>query len=412
MNGHMGGLRNTSWKCILRFTPPRSWLEKANAQPVVPLLAQATGHAPIVTSRSSLSRRKKRKINGSIRIPTEQSHPLRYDNAMCRVVLIASVLLLLHSAALSAASAETYSNPVLVETYQINRLRPAPYVGTLGIGDPNVIFYGEKYYLYPTGDNHSYDVYLSDDLVHWSKGPRVFQSVETGVWAPDVFFNKDDGLFYLYYTVNGRIGVAVADCPTGRFRDLGKLITNGIDAHMFRDDNGSYFLYYAKYPEFGIFVQPMADPTHKKGQPVHLISPSEAWEMTNVPVTEAPWLLKHQGVYYLLYSGGSADTEHYAIGYATAKSPSGPFAKYPGNPIIREGGGVLGPGHGSVTQDREGKLWLVYHQQKDRTTGWNRIICIDPLWFDEKGILHAQATRATPQPAPVTAGQRGGAVRH
>ncbi len=318
---------------------------------------------------------------------------------------IALVLLLLFSAAIGTASDKTYSNPVLVETYQINRPKPARYVGTLGIGDPNVIFYGGKYYLYPTGDNHSYHVYISDDLVHWSKGPKVFQSNETGLWAPDVFFNRDDGTFYLYYTVNGRIGVAEADRPAGEFRDLGNLISNGIDAHMFRDSDGSYFLYYARYPEFGIFVQPMATPVRKKGEPIQVISPSEAWEITNVPVTEAPWLLKHRGVYYLLYSGGSADTEHYAIGYATAKNPLGPFTKYPGNPIIQKGHGVFGPGHGSVTQDREGKLWLVYHQQRDKTPGWNRIICIDPLWFDEKGVLHGKASRATSQPAPVTTGK-------
>ncbi len=313
-------------------------------------------------------------------------------------------MLLLFLAAPGAGSDKTYSNPVLVETYLINRPKPAPYVGTLGIGDPAVIFYEGKYYLYPTGDNHSYHVYISEDLVHWSKGPRVFQSGETGVWAPDVFFNREDGIFYLYYTVNGRIGVASADRPDGVFRNRGNLISNAIDAHMFRDDDGSYFMYYARYPEFGIFVQPMASPVRKKGEPVQVISPSEAWETTNVPVTEAPWMLKHDGVYYLLYSGGSADTEHYATGYATANSPSGPFTKYPGNPIIRKGGDVLGPGHVSVIRDRTGNFWMVYHQHRDKTRGWDRIICIDPLWFDEKGVLHGRASRFTPEPAPVTAG--------
>ena len=95
---------------------------------------------------------------------------------MRKVVLIASVLLLLFSAALCAASDKTYSNPVLVDTYHISRPEPARYIGTLGIGDPDVVLYKDKYYLYPTGDNHSYHVYISDDLVHWSRGPKVFQS--------------------------------------------------------------------------------------------------------------------------------------------------------------------------------------------------------------------------------------------
>ncbi len=310
------------------------------------------------------------------------------------------VLLVLFPAALSAECEKTYSNPVLVDTYAINRPNPAPYVGTLGIGDPAVIHYMGKYYLYPTGDNHSYNVYVSDDLVHWTKGPKVFQSREPGVWAPDVFFSKSDGMFYLYYTVDGRIGVASSDRPDGTFRDRGTLIGNGIDAHLFRDDDGSYFLYYARYPEFAIFVQPMESPLQKRGRPVQLISPAEAWEMKDVPVTEAPWVIKNQGVYYLIYSGGSADSADYAIGYATAVNPLGPFTKYRGNPIIHRGNGIFGPGHVSVVSDGAGKLWLVYHQQKDETRGWNRIICIDPIWFDSEGVLHGEASRGTPRPAP------------
>jgi beta-xylosidase len=113
-------------------------------------------------------------------------------------------------------------------------------------------------------------------------------------------------------------------------------------------------------------------------------------------------MIKHQGVYYLLFSGGSADSEHYAVGYATSGHPAGPFTKYRGNPIIRKGNGILGPGHPSVIRDRAGKLWMVYHQQKDETRGWNRIICIDPVWFDGEGVLHGKASRGTSLPAPVT----------
>lgn len=302
--------------------------------------------------------------------------------------------------------AGTYVNPVLVETHAIKRASLAPYAGTLGIGDPAVIRYRGRYYLYPTGDNHSYDVYLSDDLVHWKKGPKVFTSSQTGAWAPDVFFNDGDGTFYLYYTVHGRIGVATSDRPDGVFVDRGSLINDAIDAHLYRDDDGSCYLYYARYPDFALFVQPMQSPLKIQGAPVKLIAPTAAWEMRDVPVTEAPWMIKHRGIYYLLYSGGSADSEHYAVGYATAKNPLGPFTKHRDNPIIHEGDGIFGPGHPSVVQDQAGNLWLVYHQQKDATRGWNRIICIDPLWFDAEGVLHGTASRATARPAPAVAAEK------
>ena len=112
-------------------------------------------------------------------------------------------------------------------------------------------------------------------------------------------------------------------------------------------------------------------------------------------------MLKHNKTYYLLHSGYGANTEHYAVGYATADNPMGPFTKNPGNPIIKPGAGIYGPGHGSVTKDSAGNLWHVYHQKKGPAIGWDRFICIDPLWFDPNGILHGKATRAKPQPAPI-----------
>ncbi|HEY5999485.1 MAG TPA: glycoside hydrolase family 43 protein [bacterium] len=327
--------------------------------------------------------------------------------------LAAAGLLLGARSAIGAGpeAGRTYANPVLVDTHAIRRAGPAPYHGTLGIGDPAVIRHDGRYYLYPTGDNASYDVYLSDDLVHWTKGPKVFRSGERGVWAPDVFFDQRDRTFYLYYTVDRRIGVAASDRPDGTFADRGSLVAAAIDAHLFRDDDGALYLYYARYPDFAIFVQAMRSPLAKKDEPpVELLAPTEAWERRDVPVTEAPWVLKRAGTYYLLYSAGSADSEHYAIGYATAKDARGPFTKHRGNPIVREGGGIFGPGHVAVVADGAGDLWLVYHQQKDATRGWNRIICIDRLRFDADGTLRATPTRGTPLPAPAALARTGRAA--
>jgi beta-xylosidase len=319
------------------------------------------------------------------------------------LIISGAAICLLGSMILAATGARvwnTYTNPVLVETVIISREKPDNFNGVLGIGDPAVLFHKGKYYLYPTGDNHGYDVYLSTDLVNWQKGHRVFQSTEPGAWAPDVFYNDTDGQFYLYYTVNGRIGVAVADRPDGLFKDHGTLIDNAIDAHMFVDDDGQYYLYYVEYPGFRIHVQPMTSPVQKKNDPVRIIQASDAWERKTAVLTEAPWMLKHKGFYYLLYSAGGADSQDYAIGYATAQSPLGPFTKYPGNPIMQKGGNIFGPGHCSIIKAPDGQLWMVYHQQKNSNRGWNRIICLDPVWFDDKGVLHGKATRGISQPAP------------
>lgn len=326
---------------------------------------------------------------------------MRYNDHMTYRFVSTFVLLLLLFPALGfdaskVRTAKTYKNPVLVETFI------SPKLGIMGIGDPGIIFHEGKYYLYPTGDNHGYDVYISSDLIHWKKGPRVFRSSEPGAWAPDVLYNPPDRKFYLYYTVNRKIGVAVSGSPEGPFEDRGELISNAIDAQMFVDDNGKYYLYFAKFPVFSICVQPMESPVQKKGKPFQLFHPEKKWEKKGGAITEAPWMIKHKGTYYLLYSGGGAHTRYYAIGYAFSGNPTGPFVKYSGNPVIKSWDGVYGPGHCGVVKDDSGALWMVYHQKKDASKGWNRIICIDRLRFDAKGVLHGEATRGTPEASPVT----------
>jgi beta-xylosidase len=299
--------------------------------------------------------------------------------------------------ATNQAPAKTYRNPLLPERE---------------IADPFVLRVDGKYYLYPTTDSRGYEVFVSDDLVHWERKARAFRDPRGGDWAPEVFHNKrGDGKFYLYYTDNmpdmprggmhKQIGVAVADSPLGPFTDKGALAPESIDADLFQNDDGSLYLYYVELAGgFKIFVQPMADPLHKKGERKVIIRPTEEWEKRSGEVTEGPFMLKHKGLYYLTYSGTGADSPNYGIGYATSKSPAGPFVKYPGNPIAHRGGSVLGPGHHCIVEGPDKKLWLVYHQKWDADKSFHRFLAIDPLWFDEEGVLHAKVSRGTDQPAP------------
>ena len=308
---------------------------------------------------------------------------------------------------------------VLCADASTNAARPAagtyrnPIIDRLGPADPHVIRFQGKYYLYPTLDSRGYDVFVSDDLVHWEEKGKVFRDARGGVWAPDVFHNqKGDGKFYLYYTDNAppppagkggkQVGVAVADGPMGPFADKGVLASESIDAHLFRDEDGALYLYYVHLAGgFKIMVQPMADPlTKKPGEPRLVIRPTEPWEKVSGEVTEGPFMLKRNGVYYLMYSGTGADSPNYGVGYATARSPLGPFIKYPGNPIAHRGDNVLGPGHHCVIDGPDGRMWMVYHQKASTRKGWDRFLAIDPLWFDEQGVIHVKTTRGTDEPAP------------
>lgn len=297
----------------------------------------------------------------------------------------------------TTAVQKTYRNPI------ITRDNPA---------DPHVIRVDDEYYLYPTSHGRGYDAYVSEDLVTWEHRGSVYKSAPGGAWAPDVFhYTRGDGKFYLYYTEdhpdrpkgpgNKHIGVAVADGPLGPFVDRGQLVSDAIDAHFYQDDDGELYFYYTNLAGgFKILVQPMADPLTKKGSPTEVLRPTESWERRGFPVTEAPFVLKRNGVYYLMYSGSPADTPDYAIGYATADSPTGPFVKHPENPIAKRSENVLGPGHHAVVEGPDEKLWMVYHQKENDERNYARFIAIDPLWFDDDGALKTRLSNGSEHPAP------------
>lgn len=273
------------------------------------------------------------------------------------------------------------------------------------LADPAVIQHQGLYYLYATGEvdgDNGTRVYTSPDLVHWERGPVVFRPGSPHVWAPDVWRDPDSGRFYLYYTVNKTVGAAAADGPMGPFRITRQFAERAIDAHLFRDDDGKLYLYYVQLPGFRISVQPMSSPIDPKGDPRVILQPESAWETRAGRVTEGPWMIKHNNRYYLIYSGSGANTPDYAVGYATADNPLGPFTRASNNPIIQRGQGVYGPGHGCAIQDAAGQWWHVYHQKRRDRVEWDRFICIDPLWFDAEGKLHGRVSRGTTQPAPIT----------
>jgi GH43 family beta-xylosidase len=271
------------------------------------------------------------------------------------------------------------------------------------LADPAVILHEGTYYLYATGEvdgDNGYRVYTSTNLVDWKTGPVVFQPGERHIWAPDIWRDPVSGRFFLYGTINHTIRVADGDSPLGPFTLRRKLFDNAIDAHLFRDDDGRLFLYYVQLPGFRIMVQPMAGPTEPSGEPKMILRPDSDWETRAGHVTEGPWIIKHQERYYMLYSGSGADTPDYAVGYAVADHPMGPFTRASHNPIVHRAEGVFGPGHGCAIRDIAGRWWHIYHQKRNDRVEWDRFICIDPLRFDEEGNLFGTATRGTPQPAP------------
>lgn len=310
----------------------------------------------------------------------------------------------------------TYTNPLM----------------DVAIADPAVMRASNgKYYLYNT---FGLTIWSSDNLVAWThEGSAMLQNT-WGVkdfWAPEVV--EHEGRFYFYYSAERaeggkRIGVATSDSPTGPFVDLGRpLFDFGfpvIDAHPFIDDDGRKYLYFAKdqvptgdgrYESHIYGVELGDDLLSVNGEPVLLTRPDQAWEQKSGQRlwNEGPFVVKHAGTYYLMYSGNGFFSRDYSVGYATSSAPLGPYEKYPGNPILTAGSvdGVSGPGHNSVVASPDGKeLFIVYHIHADPAVGGgNRRLAMDRMGFRDDGTMYVDGPTITPQPAPygARAGENG-----
>ncbi|MBE3575503.1 MAG: glycoside hydrolase family 43 protein [Firmicutes bacterium] len=277
---------------------------------------------------------------------------------------------------------DTFRNPVITDD------RGADH------GDPFVLKYLDTYYLYHTGADGVW-MYSSPDLVHWQERGIVLRPdgspehwAQADLWAPEVLYRG--GIFYMYVAATRRqagghgddqlrrLGLARSDRPEGPFHwDPRPLVDRewSIDGHPFQDEDGSLWLFYnvrtaaTRYPDgttgCGNVVDRLTALDRLEGRPAPVSYPSARWEGNREGTwywNEGPFVLKRRGVYYQMYSGGFYGDDTYGIGFATAPSPRGPWTKYAGNPILRSGRGILGPGHHCVVRAPDGVTpYVVYH---------------------------------------------------
>jgi len=249
---------------------------------------------------------------------------------------------------------------------------------TIYLADPTVFFDKGIYYLYGTSSNKGFLVYTSTDLKNWKKpGANNGFALKkgeafgnTGFWAPQVF--KRGNTYYMAYTADEQIAIAHSNSPLGPFVQEELKAVSGIgkqiDPFVFTDSNGKNYLYHVKLDQGNrIFVAELKDDFSDviPGTAKVCISGTEPWEntaKTDWPVTEGPTVLKKDKLYYLFYSANDFRNPDYAVGYATSKSPTGPWIKYAGNPIINKKLlKVNGTGHGDFFTDKNGQMQYVFH---------------------------------------------------
>ncbi|MEL1239500.1 family 43 glycosylhydrolase [Flavobacterium flavipallidum] len=233
-------------------------------------------------------------------------------------------------------------------------------------------------------------VFSTTDLKNWTEYP-VPLKIEDFKWdkTNDAYAGhaiKRNGKYYWYISTNGSgIGVAVADRPQGPYKDaLGKpLLTNAdcfasthgwtcIDPAVFIDDDGQAWLfwgngvcYYAKLKE----------------NMIELDGPVKKIDFEGLQFTEAPWVHKKNGKYYLSYASGFPEK----IAYAMADSIEGPYV-YKG--ILNEIAGNSNTNHQAILEFK-GKPYFIYHNGAMQTIGssYSRSVCIDKLEYNSDGTL-------------------------
>lgn len=292
---------------------------------------------------------------------------------------------------------------------------------TVGVADPHVIKVGSTWYLYGTLSSVDLAVWASEDLTSWRCEGTVWMpqpgtwNDEGNIWAPHVEAGAD-GRFYLYYSANMRIGVAVSDTPEGPFEEVydrpfvgdgyggvgdGERHDTGlmpdpeesaIDAFVLRASDGSLTFYFAGYTPFSsIFAVPMIDyVTLANEPPVLLIEPIiPSWEGF---INEGPWVVEHEGRFHLMYSGNGADVHLYGVGVAIGDDPLGPFTKRDDNPILRRNEAIdlYGPGHHSLAPGADCDLLMFYHSKLSEERGWPRNVRYVPVYFDATGGIQLE----------------------
>ena len=309
------------------------------------------------------------------------------------------------------------------------------YTNSLGIplADPAVFYEEGAYYLYGTDQratNQGIPVWTSTDLVHWKQRGFAFRKTEKTwtqrhFWSPELVKVGDE--YYLYfsaspnrdkdYPFNMHLCVAKAKSPLGPFEEWKTPFykatppDEAIDQSIFMDDDGQAYMAFTRTTKTQneIWVARLkSNLLEIDGQPSLAITPTEPWEArpwNDYRVAEGSYLFKHNGYYYLLYSANHFLDPHYCVGYATSKSPLGPWKKASNNPVLGKTDLVHGPGHGMLIASTDGKeTFFVYHTHCKPGQVGPRMLSIDRVHFKKveggPDILTIDGPTSTPQPMP------------
>lgn len=282
----------------------------------------------------------------------------------------------------------------------------------LVIGDTLWLFAGEDF----DGNQKGYNmrewlIFSTTDMQHWTEYPAVLRPSDFSWAAKHPAYAghvaEKDGKYYWYVSTNtGGIGVAVADHPTGPWHDaIGKpLLTRAdcyaskhswccIDPAIFIDDDGQAYIFWGNRE---CYYAPLKDNMTELAGPVRQIDiPSTGDPVPDMgrsaaathAFTEAPWVHKRNGIYYLTYASEWPEK----IAYATSTSIDGPWQV---QDVISEIAGNSNTTHPAIVEFRGQWIYISHNGGLPDGSSYSRSLVAEPLRYNADGTI---------QPIPPTA---------
>ncbi len=272
--------------------------------------------------------------------------------------------------------------------------------------DPAPLVHKGNLYLYTGHDEakgkqqytmNNWFCFSTTDMKHWTAhgvllSARDFKWAKGDAWASQVI--ERGGKFYWYVAVqhdsthNGKaIGVAVADGPTGPFKDargsalVTEELTRGrpwddIDPTVLIDTDGTPWLFWGNGTCYFARLKPS------------MIEFDGEIQRTNrlERYVEGPWVHKRGNMYYLTYASMGKGRE--TIHYATSDKITGPWTNRGMIVDSAENSFTTHPG----VVEFQGQWYMFYHngaikRPVDGGGSFRRSVCIDYLDYNEDGTI-------------------------
>jgi arabinoxylan arabinofuranohydrolase len=283
------------------------------------------------------------------------------------------------------------------------------------IADPSAhVWKDGKIYIYGSNDESPdyycswvHHVLSSTDLLKWDLTKDVFASKGTNdqvSYNDDVLFAPDcqykDGTYYMYYCQPSKLaeGVATSKSPLGPFVNGKAIDTKGIseiDPCVFIDDDGQGYYIWGQFTAKMAKLKPNMTEIDLLTVKDNIVTEKEHF------FHEGGYMVKRNGIYYFIYASIVRANMPTCIGYATSKSPMGPF-KY---------GGVIvdnnhcDPGnwnnHGSIVEFKG--QWYVFYHRATHNSNMMRKACVEPITFNPDGSINEVEMTSQGAGAPLPA---------